>query len=72
MRFFQSVIGDYSQTIKIRDTSIDEVEVCRDGKILFKGEATSIIDSQYKLKFKDKDGKQHEFKKPVCDTNTTF
>lgn len=54
-------IGSYSQTIKVGHKN--EVEVRRDGKELFKGEATHIVDIGNKLTFKDKDGKEYAFVK---------
>lgn len=41
----------------------NEVEVNMDGKELYKGKATHIIDEQNKLTFKDVEGKQHEYVK---------
>lgn len=66
MRIFQESIGDYSQTIRI--SSVNEVEVSKNGKILFKGEATNIIDTWTTLSFKDEGGKRHEFLKRVTNT----
>jgi hypothetical protein len=59
-------IGSYSQTIKIGCKN--EVEVYKDGKELFKGEATLIIDNSYKLSFKDKEGRKYEFLKRTIST----
>lgn len=59
-------IGSYSQTIRIGYKN--EVEVRKDGKELFKGEATHINDNGQVLKFKDMNGKQYEFVKYVAYT----
>jgi hypothetical protein len=59
-------IGNYSQTIRIGYKN--EVEVIRDGKELFKGEATHINDNGRVLKFKDMNGKEYDFVKYVAYT----
>ena len=64
-------IGNYSQTIRIgykNEVEVKEVEVRKDGKELFKGEATHINDNGQVLKFKDVNGKQYEFVKYVVFT----
>lgn len=52
-------IGNYSQTIRIGHKN--EVEVKIEGKEVFKGEATNIVDLGGKLSFNDLDGKQYAF-----------
>jgi hypothetical protein len=59
-------IGNYSQTIRIGYKN--EVEVRKDGKELFKGEATQINDNGQVLKFKDMNASQYEFVKYVAYT----
>lgn len=62
-------IGSYSQTLRINMRGGDnEVEVRREGKVLYNGMATHIIDKGNKLQFKDAEGKQHEYIKysTVC------
>lgn len=54
-------IGNYSQTIRIGYRN--EVEVTKNGKVLFKGEATYIVDTRNILSFKDKEGIKYEFVK---------
>lgn len=61
MTVLSQIIGNYSQTIRIGYKN--EVEVKINGEVVFKGEATHIIDNGNKLSFKDKDGKQYEFVK---------
>lgn len=59
-------IGNYSQTIRIGRKN--EVEVRVDGKGVFDGEATHIIDTGDRLSFKDKNGNLHEFVKYLICT----
>jgi hypothetical protein len=59
-------IGNYLQTIRIGYKN--EVEVRKDGKELFKGQATHINDSGQVLKFKDMNREEYEFVKYVAYT----
>ena len=61
------IIGRYSQTIKIG--SKNEVQVYKNGKLLFKGEANHIFDNGNKLSFTDKKGSMHEFIKYLPSTS---
>ena len=55
-------IGSYSQTIRVnRCGGNNEVEVRREGIELYDGVASHIVDEHNKLRFKDVDGKQHEY-----------
>ncbi len=61
--------GNYSQTIRIGCYK-NEVEITKNGKELFKGGATHIVDNGGKISFKDINGKQYEFVKYIICTYT--
>lgn len=56
----QSIGWHYSQTLRIGHHK-NEVEVKQNGKTMYSGLATNIVDEYNKLSFKDKDGKKHEY-----------
>jgi len=62
MTIFNQIIGSYSQTIRIgRDKN--EVEVSRNGREIFKGEAKNILDTNSVLSFIDATGRKYEIVK---------
>lgn len=63
MKVLTEITRSYSQILRINRGGDDEVEVHKEGKELYKGVATHIIDSSDKLTFKDAEGNQREITK---------
>lgn len=69
--FISLKMGDvYSHTLRVFKNRDSEVEIHKDGKEVYNGIASHIVDDGFTLSFKDKDGNQQTHKYRTMSTCT--